>query len=164
MIRRPPRSTLFPYTTLFRSSELKNEQRARNPQARKRRDGCVWLLQFGLCGSTAAVWLPLFGRRSLAAAVQPSLFGRAAVWPRWLGLCGAASASRTGCDGFSRSWFDSSKAPETVRWSRFRGLGLALENRAKHAAWKPRLASAFAAAAFSGRRFAGRMKFRAGRF
>src|SRR5438477_2972706 len=28
MIRRPPRSTLFPYTTLFRSSEL--EQRLRN--------------------------------------------------------------------------------------------------------------------------------------
>ena len=60
---------------------LKNERRARNPQARKRRDGCVWLLRFGLCGSTAAVWLLLFGRRSLAAAVQPSLFGRAAVWP-----------------------------------------------------------------------------------
>src|SRR5256886_16982035 len=26
MIRRPPRSTLFPYTTLFRSSERKGEQ------------------------------------------------------------------------------------------------------------------------------------------
>ena len=67
---------------------LKNEQRARNSQARKRRNGCVWLLRFGLCGSTAAVWLPLFGRRCLA--VPP--FGRLAVWPRWLGLCGAASA------------------------------------------------------------------------
>ena len=78
---------------------LKNERRARNSQARKRRDGCVWLLRFGLCGSTAAVWPLLFGRCSLAAAVQPSLFGRAAVWPRWLGLCGAASASRAGCDG-----------------------------------------------------------------
>src|SRR3712207_7665058 len=27
MIRRPPRSTLFPYTTLFRSSVLQKEQR-----------------------------------------------------------------------------------------------------------------------------------------
>src|SRR2546430_4197284 len=27
MIRRPPRSTLFPYTTLFRSSEAENVQR-----------------------------------------------------------------------------------------------------------------------------------------
>src|SRR5437899_9829317 len=31
MIRRPPRSTLFPYTTLFRSHQL---PRAREPQAR----------------------------------------------------------------------------------------------------------------------------------
>src|SRR5256885_11698076 len=38
MIRRPPRSTLFPYTTLFRS-----EDRARSPassRARSRRSGC----------------------------------------------------------------------------------------------------------------------------
>src|SRR2546426_3501299 len=29
MIRRPPRSTLFPYTTLFRSRELRNDKRDR---------------------------------------------------------------------------------------------------------------------------------------
>src|SRR3712207_8087152 len=29
MIRRPPRSTLFPYTTLFRSPRFRNEQVAR---------------------------------------------------------------------------------------------------------------------------------------
>src|SRR3712207_7830603 len=29
MIRRPPRSTLFPYTTLFRSRPLKDKKRAR---------------------------------------------------------------------------------------------------------------------------------------
>src|SRR5688572_32317065 len=29
MIRRPPRSTLFPYTTLFRSALLRGERRAR---------------------------------------------------------------------------------------------------------------------------------------
>src|SRR3712207_9008914 len=35
MIRRPPRSTLFPYTTLFRSGERHNARRSfktRNPQ------------------------------------------------------------------------------------------------------------------------------------
>src|SRR5215204_2063460 len=35
MIRRPPRSTLFPYTTLFRS------RRSRSGRARPRRCGCV---------------------------------------------------------------------------------------------------------------------------
>src|SRR2546430_13566013 len=32
MIRRPPRSTLFPYTTLFRSSRLKSEFRGHDTQ------------------------------------------------------------------------------------------------------------------------------------
>src|SRR2546425_7042513 len=36
MIRRPPRSTLFPYTTLFRSRGLRA---ARKPDARARADG-----------------------------------------------------------------------------------------------------------------------------
>src|SRR2546426_158923 len=36
MIRRPPRSTLFPYTTLFRSSRLRRRTRARVPRARRR--------------------------------------------------------------------------------------------------------------------------------
>src|SRR2546422_5623135 len=31
MIRRPPRSTLFPYTTLFRSEELRARQRGDGP-------------------------------------------------------------------------------------------------------------------------------------
>src|SRR5258708_24753199 len=34
MIRRPPRSTLFPYTTLFRSPVEKSADSARNRQAR----------------------------------------------------------------------------------------------------------------------------------
>src|SRR5437667_1392247 len=33
MIRRPPRSTLFPYTTLFRSSRTREAQRRRVPSA-----------------------------------------------------------------------------------------------------------------------------------
>src|SRR5689334_23728432 len=36
MIRRPPRSTLFPYTTLFRSVDHA-ENAARRPRARRRR-------------------------------------------------------------------------------------------------------------------------------
>src|SRR5256885_7006380 len=43
MIRRPPRSTLFPYTTLFRSRELPRrggqgliDNRCRNPRHRRR--------------------------------------------------------------------------------------------------------------------------------
>ena len=32
MIRRPPRSTLFPYTTLFRSQNLLNQQKELNRQ------------------------------------------------------------------------------------------------------------------------------------
>src|SRR3712207_7813483 len=42
MIRRPPRSTLFPYTTLFRSAGGERERRAdsdhRQPQAGNHRD------------------------------------------------------------------------------------------------------------------------------
>src|SRR6202022_4793230 len=41
MIRRPPRSTLFPYTTLFRSRHLRpvprSARRARPPRHRRRR-------------------------------------------------------------------------------------------------------------------------------
>src|SRR5260221_8737823 len=43
MIRRPPRSTLFPYTTLFRSAEYSS----------KRRSGC------GCCGCLTAPFLAL---------------------------------------------------------------------------------------------------------
>src|SRR3712207_7402470 len=38
MIRRPPRSTLFPYTTLFRSAELVDEE-VRHADRRRPRDG-----------------------------------------------------------------------------------------------------------------------------
>src|SRR3989442_10931930 len=35
MIRRPPRSTLFPYTTLFRSPQVVHLQRVREPHHRR---------------------------------------------------------------------------------------------------------------------------------
>src|SRR2546426_2440205 len=38
MIRRPPRSTLFPYTTLFRSLLQRESGRRRGPHARRRDD------------------------------------------------------------------------------------------------------------------------------
>src|SRR3712207_9087721 len=43
MIRRPPRSTLFPYTTLFRSVEDLRAVMERNGDAGKQ----IWLLEFG---------------------------------------------------------------------------------------------------------------------
>src|SRR5256885_9490125 len=39
MIRRPPRSTLFPYTTLFRSGEGHDTQRLSHRQAQMAADG-----------------------------------------------------------------------------------------------------------------------------
>src|SRR3712207_7984110 len=36
MIRRPPRSTLFPYTTLFRSSSCRARRSATRPRSRSR--------------------------------------------------------------------------------------------------------------------------------
>src|SRR2546422_1619032 len=39
MIRRPPRSTLFPYTTLFRSLETARRDRGRRADARGNRQG-----------------------------------------------------------------------------------------------------------------------------
>src|SRR5688572_32326268 len=38
MIRRPPRSTLFPYTTLFRSVRLERVRHQSRPRRRHRRD------------------------------------------------------------------------------------------------------------------------------
>src|SRR3712207_7311693 len=40
MIRRPPRSTLFPYTTLFRSVATPEEQRSRPGRERRKSSWC----------------------------------------------------------------------------------------------------------------------------
>src|SRR5262245_63747450 len=46
MIRRPPRSTLFPYTTLFRSGLLLRRRRgARGPSPQSRLHGPDWKLR-----------------------------------------------------------------------------------------------------------------------
>src|SRR3712207_7459747 len=49
MIRRPPRSTLFPYTTLFRSSGAPGEGRRRRSPALRRRGGAA-AADGGRCG------------------------------------------------------------------------------------------------------------------
>src|SRR5258707_4067620 len=54
MIRRPPRSTLFPYTTLFRSVK------AGNPVIFLR------IGRLGILNSNVPSWLPMTGSRSLA--------------------------------------------------------------------------------------------------
>src|SRR2546426_4486337 len=48
MIRRPPRSTLFPYTTLFRSTPLRHQ-----PPQRSLGDRGWWRNSKRLCGPTA---------------------------------------------------------------------------------------------------------------
>src|SRR3712207_9334179 len=54
MIRRPPRSTLFPYTTLFRSDEGRAATKieaALAPRTPSRRRPCAGLVQWYLVGS-----------------------------------------------------------------------------------------------------------------
>src|SRR3712207_8565124 len=56
MIRRPPRSTLFPYTTLFRSHEVGHAiQDATGYVPMKLRSGLVPIVNFG-----GQLWTPLF--------------------------------------------------------------------------------------------------------
>src|SRR3712207_7812862 len=43
MIRRPPRSTLFPYTTLFRSGGSDSIERGMNPIVSSERERRTWL-------------------------------------------------------------------------------------------------------------------------
>src|SRR2546426_4138152 len=59
MIRRPPRSTLFPYTTLFRSHRL----RPVDPHGRDQRHALTGR-RGGLRGGTRAGALPLLDRKS----------------------------------------------------------------------------------------------------
>src|SRR5256885_13171409 len=50
MIRRPPRSTLFPYTTLFRSGRLRRGRRGGGEGVGRRRRGGRGLARGGLRG------------------------------------------------------------------------------------------------------------------
>src|SRR5258707_6154626 len=66
MIRRPPRSTLFPYTTLFRS------KRRRNGPDRARTDGPVGQRVEDSLGPAATVPSPARRRTSISRDRSPS--------------------------------------------------------------------------------------------
>src|SRR3712207_8922276 len=64
MIRRPPRSTLFPYTTLFRSLDLEVERSASMPMEGR---------------GTVARWDPDVNRMTVWSSTQTSTGVRAAI-------------------------------------------------------------------------------------
>src|SRR2546430_11576472 len=72
MIRRPPRSTLFPYTTLFRSARLGNVVRAQDVVARQGGDEFLILLADLPSGIDG-------GRSAIDVAVQVATATRAAL-------------------------------------------------------------------------------------
>src|SRR2546425_10289042 len=90
MIRRPPRSTLFPYTTLFRSLDLANARdllRALLPELTLTLVGMVLLLVIAWRHRTAAD-LRLAGWVTLAALASTA----GAVWWLWWHAARAAPA------------------------------------------------------------------------
>src|SRR5260221_3002527 len=58
MIRRPPRSTLFPYTTLFRSSGSRLHPRARTPERGRMR---ICVVGAGAVGGMTGAWFAKAG-------------------------------------------------------------------------------------------------------
>src|SRR3712207_7481812 len=64
MIRRPPRSTLFPYTTLFRSAEPEVRDRERLVDGRVERDGDDHAASIPLRDFLAGPRVPAARRRS----------------------------------------------------------------------------------------------------
>src|SRR3712207_898340 len=73
MIRRPPRSTLFPYTTLFR-----NPQRAADP-VDVAAAFAVLLLPYSVVGPFAGVWLDRWSRRQVLVRANVLRAGLVAV-------------------------------------------------------------------------------------
>src|SRR5690606_40897800 len=69
-LRRPPRPTLFPYTTLFRSSRVR----------RDRRETSVPLILLGALAVMSAVPLPLDGPLTLLATAVIAVFVVAAYY------------------------------------------------------------------------------------
>src|SRR5256885_13716031 len=79
MIRRPPRSTLFPYTTLFRSLAVQAAGKFVGRFDRSRIGGAVFVshgpafgIPRGLCEDTAELDLPRV-RPSVASFARPTL-------------------------------------------------------------------------------------------
>src|SRR2546423_5066316 len=76
MIRRPPRSTLFPYTTLFRSCTLNGRGRDRRRLIRSLETGCRSSRICRGCRLVGPLSKKLRGGGLLLPAVIPSLFPR----------------------------------------------------------------------------------------
>src|SRR3712207_7088750 len=69
MIRRPPRSTLFPYTTLFRSPPSLNSVRSVRPMARHERPYENVLQVIG--------WTPLIRLHRVTEGIRTPVYGKA---------------------------------------------------------------------------------------
>src|SRR5260370_27047746 len=59
MIRRPPRSTLFPYTTLFRSRHSKSSKAASSRRVSQRWSKCASVTSSAPCGLTSIRSCPM---------------------------------------------------------------------------------------------------------
>src|SRR3989449_9119017 len=66
MIRRPPRSTLFPYTTLFRSRERPGDAAPHHRGPRRGREGVPREAQASLLGHVGAVRFAYYARLTRA--------------------------------------------------------------------------------------------------
>src|SRR2546429_7204314 len=75
MIRRPPRSTLFPYTTLFRSSATRHPARlalARPPEIQRYRSACSRVLTVAPCPQLRpGTGIHLSGRERMGTRLNP---------------------------------------------------------------------------------------------
>src|SRR2546427_6635302 len=69
MIRRPPRSTLFPYTTLFRSKKLRPLRKAA-ATVTQGRQGCQRYALFALAGGGAAALAVATSEVNAAASLR----------------------------------------------------------------------------------------------
>src|SRR2546426_896700 len=127
MIRRPPRSTLFPYTTLFRSISA---DEGKLLHVLLRAVGATRVLELGALAGYSGVWLaralPPHGRLTTIekdarhAALARRAYAEAGVAPRVQLLEGSAlDLLPTLTPGFDAVFLDADKAPlpQYFEWS-----------------------------------------------
>src|SRR3712207_9119785 len=83
MIRRPPRSTLFPYTTLFRSKSYPGDNRLISPKSPHRRGGlaprCRLVASWGCSRSQGLGCSPIKAARELGSERRETVRSLSAV-------------------------------------------------------------------------------------